>query len=282
MNFPDSARISGVVVQTFRQRKMSQRSSITPELAANVMFASDRTCCVCRLVKDKCQIHHVDGNPSNNEFENLAVICLHCHSQAHSTGAFVRDLTPELVHLYNSSWRRIVNQRLSPATAISNSMELAAEALLEASLDCHYWKVRFMGLAGPDLPKSREGEFTDVWDCFAELWVPKYTDEVYRRFLPLFDDGIARLQTRFDRLIQLFADVLPTDFQAMLVRANRQLETERSVYLHLASFAGESTDEKTKNAFFYQRFTGVISVLREISRGADARRESAQDIDHPK
>ena len=55
-----------------------QRVSIPNDLAAEVMFASDRTCCVCRLEKHKVQIHHIDENPTNNNYDNLAVICLHC------------------------------------------------------------------------------------------------------------------------------------------------------------------------------------------------------------
>src|SRR5262245_23175786 len=90
------------------------RVPIQDDLAAEVMFASDRTCCVCRLEKHKVQIHHIDEDPSNNTFGNLTVICLHCHSDAHTTGAFVRNLTPELLRLYNSSWRGIVKLRLRP------------------------------------------------------------------------------------------------------------------------------------------------------------------------
>lgn len=210
---------------------MGKRTTIPKEMAAEVMFASDRTCCVCRLEKHKCQIHHIDGNPKNNVIDNLAVICLHCHSEAHSIGAFVRSLAPDLIRLYNSSWREIVKHRLLPVPANSNSMEFAAEALLEASLDCHRWKVQFMYIAGLDLPDGKEGEFVDVWDLFAELWIPKYTEEIYQKFLPLFDDGLVVLQQRFDRIIQLFADVLPSDFRAILVRANRQFHNERSVYL---------------------------------------------------
>src|SRR5262245_45437608 len=120
---------------------MKERTPIPDTLAARVMFASDRTCCVCRLEKLKVQIHHIDGNPANNSFDNLSVICLYCHSDAHTNGAFVRNLTPDLVRLYNSSWRKIVEFRISPPQEAAGQLELASEAFLEASLDCHRWKV---------------------------------------------------------------------------------------------------------------------------------------------
>ena len=195
-----------------------KRIPIPKALAAEVMFASDRTCCVCRREKHKVQIHHIDEDPSNSTFDNLAVIYLYCHSDAHTTGDFVRNLTPELIRLYNSSWRDIVKLRLRPSTELPAKLELASEAFLEASLDCHHWKGWFMSLAGPNLPDSK-GEFTDVWDVMAELWIPKYADDTYRHFLPLFTEGLRDVQGRFDRLIQLFPDVLPPDFRALLVRS---------------------------------------------------------------
>lgn len=250
------------------------RSPIPDELAAQVMFASDRTCCICRGEKHKLRIHHIDEDPFKNDFNNLAVICLHCHSDAHTTGPFVRNLTPDLIRLYNASWRDIVRLRLNPPADGAATLELAAEALLEASLDSHRWKVWFMSLTDPNLPEGKPGEFDDVWDLMAELWIPKYSKNTYLRFTPLFADGIREVQGRFDRLIQLFPDVLPDDFRSLLVRANRQLETERTVYLQLPAMVGDMITEEQSEGIFYACFAGVIRVLRDVARAADRRRES--------
>lgn len=255
------------------------RIPIPDELAAQVMFASDRTCCVCRMEKLKVQIHHIDGDPSNNVFDNLAVICLHCHSDAHTNGAFVRNLTPELIRLYNLSWREIVKVRLMPSVDGAGKMELAAESFLEASLDCHSWKVGFMSLIAPNIPESQPGQFVDVWDAMAELWIPEYSEETYRRFLPLFDDAIVRVQQRFDRLIQLFPDILPHEFRAVLVRANRQLGVNRSAYAYveLTPHLAVGSPFAQRNAFFHSEFVEVIHVLRDVSREADLRRATLME-----
>jgi hypothetical protein len=251
-----------------------ERVPIPDDLAAEVMFASDRTCCICRLEKHKVQMHHIDEDPSNNSFENLAVICLHCHSDAHTSGAFVRNLTPELIRLYNLSWRDIVKLRLKPSVDAPGKLELASEAFLQASLDCHRWKVWFMSLAGPNLPHGKPGEFTDVWDLMAELWIPKYTEDTYRRFVPLFIQGLREVQGRFDRLIQVFPDVLPPDFRSLLVRAHRQLEVEQSAYAHLPELVVGVIAADRVGLLFHVRFVEVIRVLRDVSRDADRRRES--------
>lgn len=253
---------------------MTSRVAIPEDLAAQVMFASDRTCCVCRLEKNKVQIHHIDGDRSNNSFENLAVICLHCHSEAHTAAPFVQNLTPELVRLYNASWRGLVRSRLllpSTSTAVN---ELALEVLLEVSLYSHSWKISFMQLGGSILPQGAEGQFRDVWDLMLELWIPQYSPEAYDRFLPLFDEGVPNVVSLYDRVCQMFSDVLPTDFRTLLLRATRQLQTERIAYRFLTSPAIRNMSIDQVHPFFYERFVGTIRALREVARDAERRREA--------
>ena len=54
------------------------------------------------------QIHHIDGNPSNNKIGNLAVLCLECHDQTQIVGGFHQKLSADLVTLYRDDWFRIV------------------------------------------------------------------------------------------------------------------------------------------------------------------------------
>ena len=85
--------------------------------AARVLFASDRTCCVCRTPGKRVQIHHIDDDPSNNVPVNLAVLCLECHGDTQTTGGFGRQLDAEQVRLYRDDWhqnvvaRRVQNYR---------------------------------------------------------------------------------------------------------------------------------------------------------------------------
>ena len=38
--------------------------------------------CVVRLTEDlEPLIHHIDGNPRNNDFGNLVLLCPNCHSE---------------------------------------------------------------------------------------------------------------------------------------------------------------------------------------------------------
>jgi len=250
---------------------VTARVEIPKELAARVLFASDKTCCVCRLERTKVQIHHIDGNPSHNEFANLAVICLNCHSDAHSTGAFVRNLTPELIALYNDSWRQVSAMRLLPSGSDPTKQALQSEVYLEVSLDCHSWKVQFMRLRGAAFPSGSQGEYQDVWDAMKALWLPTYTPEAYELHRPLFEVTLRVVQERIDRAALLYADVLPFDFRATLLRANRQLTVEREVYGFIPQLEALSAGEA--EGTFRGRFVGTIQVLTSLSREADGRRE---------
>ena len=87
-----------------------KRVQIPKAVAAKVLFSSDRTCCVCRNSK-RVQIHHVDDDPSNNDFSNLAVLCFECHGDTQIKGGFDRKLDAEQVTLYRDDWYRIIAER---------------------------------------------------------------------------------------------------------------------------------------------------------------------------
>ena len=90
---------------------VKQRTSIPNDLVAEVLFASDSTCCVCRERGKQTQIHHINENPSNNAVENLAVLCLDHHNQTQIKGGFGRKLTALVVTKYRDEWLKDVKLR---------------------------------------------------------------------------------------------------------------------------------------------------------------------------
>jgi hypothetical protein len=88
---------------------MKRRTSIIPsDVAAKIQFLSNRTCCVCRKQGKPVQIHHIDSDPTNNNIDNLAVLCLDCHMQTMISGGFSRKLDANQVRLYCDDWLNIV------------------------------------------------------------------------------------------------------------------------------------------------------------------------------
>ena len=63
-------------------------------------------CCVCR--QRGHQIHHLDGDPSNNSIENLSYLCLTHHDEASRIGGLARKLTAATIRLFRTEWYRAV------------------------------------------------------------------------------------------------------------------------------------------------------------------------------
>lgn len=95
------------------------RPRLPPDLAATVLFASDYTCCVCRDRGRAVQLHHIDGNPVNNDEGNLSVLCLLCHGETLLRGGFDRRLNPGLVLRYRDDWLRRIARRREQADEIA-------------------------------------------------------------------------------------------------------------------------------------------------------------------
>lgn len=91
------------------------------ETTDNLMFANDHTCCVCRTKGKNVQVHHIDGNTSNNAPENLAVLCLDCHSRVTGTEGLGRAYTPGELGQYKRTWEYMTRVRLVGAEAPTSS-----------------------------------------------------------------------------------------------------------------------------------------------------------------
>jgi hypothetical protein len=100
---------------------MKTRTPIPEQTAAAVLFASDRTCCVCHEPGKPTQLHHIDEDPSNNEESNLSVLCLLCHDDTQVRGGFGRKLNATLVRQYRDDWCERIHKRRERADEIAIS-----------------------------------------------------------------------------------------------------------------------------------------------------------------
>lgn len=107
-------------------------------LVADVMFASDRTCCLCYVKGKQLQVHHIDENSSNHDPLNLAVVCKDCHGDVHHRPGFARKFSPELVTKYRDHWHGLIASRREAAlTSFDNDdrFKFIQEAMTQLS-DC--------------------------------------------------------------------------------------------------------------------------------------------------
>jgi hypothetical protein len=85
---------------------------IPEDIAAEILFLCDFTCCKCNVRGKKVQIHHIDEKPDNYVIENLAPLCFDCHDETMTKGGFARHLNAPLVLKYRADWiERVINRR---------------------------------------------------------------------------------------------------------------------------------------------------------------------------
>lgn len=88
-----------------------RRTTVPDDIAAEVLFLSDRTCCVCTTSGSPVQLHHLDGDPSHHDAGNIAVLCLGCHRLTQIRGGFDRKLDAQQIRLYREEWHAVVAAR---------------------------------------------------------------------------------------------------------------------------------------------------------------------------
>lgn len=81
---------------------MPKRKIIPPKIEREILFRNQSVCCICQ--KSNVQIHHIDGNNSNNKLSNLAVLCIEHHDSASTVSTMTRRLSSSLVRQYKFNW----------------------------------------------------------------------------------------------------------------------------------------------------------------------------------
>jgi hypothetical protein len=167
------------------------RSPIPSDLAADVLFASDSTCCVCRERGKSIQIHHIDENPNNNIFENLSVLCLACHNDTQIRGGFGRKLNSILVNKYREEWIGRVTLRRNLADEMAVNKQVGETALSQQT-EAHR----------PPMTQNQQLKEPPL-DYINSL--PEFKEALIRQAQPKWDTGVTStvVQANYDYIDSL-------------------------------------------------------------------------------
>jgi len=83
---------------------MKTREKIPPKIESQILLANKHACCICQ--KMHVQIHHIDGNPNNNDISNLAILCIEHHDLASMKGGMTKKLNPDDIRKYKIEWEK--------------------------------------------------------------------------------------------------------------------------------------------------------------------------------
>ncbi|MBA4422972.1 MAG: hypothetical protein C0390_07695 [Syntrophus sp. (in: bacteria)] len=122
---------------------MKNRKQTSPDAVVDVMTVCRRRCCLCFGLRadtneKKGQIAHLDRDPSNNEVDNLAFLCLDHHDQYDSRTSQSKGLTIDEVKRYRTELLAFVARTIPPSDA-------DIVAALAASLDRPAFRTPFRG-----------------------------------------------------------------------------------------------------------------------------------------
>ena len=88
------------------------RPPIPTEALMSVLFANRYQCCVCRDPKLSVIVHHIEewAESRLHEVENLAVLCLHHHDQAHAKKTLSKNLDAKSLREAKAKWEEEVRR----------------------------------------------------------------------------------------------------------------------------------------------------------------------------
>ncbi|WP_417367335.1 HNH endonuclease signature motif containing protein [Flavobacterium beibuense] len=97
-----------------------ERTAVPQNISAELLYMSNRTCCVCNMPGKAVQIHHIDENPANNDIQNLSVLCFDCHNDTMIKGGFGRKLDKYQVIKFRDTWHQRVKSRRVDADRLAS------------------------------------------------------------------------------------------------------------------------------------------------------------------
>lgn len=80
------------------------RKKTPKEIEAQVLAANRHLCCICHEEGRGVQIHHIDGDPSNYDPENLCVLCLPHHDEVEKKSVLTKGYKPDELRIYKETW----------------------------------------------------------------------------------------------------------------------------------------------------------------------------------
>ena len=99
---------------------MTKRRPVPPDVVADVVTTSRRRCCVCFALRadhdeKRGQIAHLDHDPANNAFDNLAFLCLEHHDAYDSRTSQSKGMTIDEVKCYRIELLAFVARTIPPS-----------------------------------------------------------------------------------------------------------------------------------------------------------------------
>jgi len=101
------------------------RRPIPIALKQKLLYESRYCCSICQ--RSGCQIHHIDQDHSNNAEENLIVLCIAHHDEAHTTRTMSSNLDARALRHAKQAWTEQVRNARTKAATLEGQINAASD-----------------------------------------------------------------------------------------------------------------------------------------------------------
>lgn len=198
------------------------RKKIPDEIEADVIFKSNRECVICNNHKRGDHIHHIDGDSSNNKFENLVFLCFDCHNEATIKNSLRRKLSPKTIIKYRDLKYKVIATERENSLKVFNSPinGLTKEDILSTNINA---------IIIIEIEKIKEEYFSADWENRPEIIEKLHIYSEHTNF---------RVAVDIFNFLSLVADQ---------TRGGMTTDVAFSVFSQLLDFFPNSTEEADKN-----------------------------------
>lgn len=197
------------------------RVTIPKATADNILNSCRHRCCICVSHKRVANIHHIDGDNSNNSLDNLVALCAECHADAHTKFAMRRNLTDDQIKRYRFEWNTRCQDRppQNPAEKLYSLYYINIERLIPL----------YKQLTKKSLLSNAPVWFSKKKGSYDSLWANRANSLDWQELLALREylencvSEISQLLTPFD--VRLFENGAadPKEWQGEYVAFNHEL-----------------------------------------------------------
>jgi hypothetical protein len=190
--------------------------NIPNKIEEELYYRTDRKCPLCK--NKGHHIHHIDGDNSNNNLDNLVLLCFKHHSEIEKSGGLEKKLTDSELKRFRDEWyervkRRRENEAKPNFSASENNLE--EDEIFQLALDASI--VAEVTELGRELELKRSNGWEDPSLIFSKFEYLSYKSDKRGRYALLRELANSTTFTRHDMPVTI-AEELSTLILTIAVR----------------------------------------------------------------
>lgn len=228
------------------------RRKIPQNLERKVLVKNKHCCCICEMtaVHKPVQIHHIDGNNSNNKINNLSVLCLDHHSMADAglkrgkLGSG-KKITPSAVKDYKKCWETKV-ELTSKLQKRTFPLYQKKHMMILYQFEINKIKNKILSISDSSKRLQEQFDYLDqlvLEELISGIHLRKFLIQAYSDIALQTIGDTNRPKMLSSSLLNLFLHLVGPEYVSIRPEDKTLIEGSLQTFKILGSFAGEFSDK---------------------------------------